>query len=465
MVKAINGDKMNNIINNLKKIKKNSPDLVIKKIKSKYIAYFETVTSSDKVNEYILKFVNKKIPFGPNSKSINNNELFNYLVNGFTAIIHRNKIIVIETKANISRSIDIPNSEPSLTGPKDSFTENIQTNLGLIKRRIKDENLNIKNFVIGRRSKTITSLLSIKDITDESLINKISKEIEKIDIDVIIDSADLALLLEKNDKISFPTIIRTERPDVIAKALTEGKIAILVDTSCYALILPAFLIDFINPKTDSYSKSHNINFVKILRLLCFIITIIAPALYISLINYNQETIPTSLLINFSMQRNGVPFPAVIEALIMIILCEILRESDLRFPNSYGSAISILGALIIGEAAVSAGIVSPIMIIVIAITFISSLIFTEYELISAVRHYRFIFLLGASTLGILGIVLTGICFLAKLCSVYNYSISYTFPLAPYEKEYFNTTLFKEDSYKNIKRSRLLAKKNIIKQRRL
>ena len=456
---------MNEIIKILNNIKENSPDLIIKKINNKYIAYLETVSSSDKVNEYILKLISKNKVFGPNAKIINKEDLFTYLINGFTAVIYKNKIIVIETKADITRSVDIPNSEPSLTGPKDSFTENYQVNIGLIKRRIKDKNLKITNFNLGRRSKTIIGLLSINDITDQNLINNITNIIENIDIDAIIDSADLALLLEKNDKIAFPTIIRTERPDVVSKSLMEGKIVIVVDTSCYALIMPAFLIDFINPKTDLYSKSPNINFVKILRLACFIITLLAPALYISLINFNQETIPTSLLYNFSMQRNGVPFPAVIEALIMIVLCEILRESDLRFPSSYGSAISILGALIIGEAAVSAGIVSPIMIIIIAITFITSLVFTEYELINAVRHYRFIFLLGASTLGILGIVFTGICFIAKISSVKNYSVSYTFPISPYEKEYFNQTILKEKNYKDLKRSKLLARKNIIKQRRI
>ena len=137
---------------------------------------------------------------------------------------------------------------------------------------------------------------------------------------------------------------------------------------------------------------------------------------------------------------------------MIILCEILRESDLRFPNSYGSAISILGALIIGEAAVSAGIVSPIMIIIVALTFITSLIFSEYELINAVRHYRFVFLLSASTLGIFGIVLTSLCFLAKIASVYNYSNSYTFPIAPYEKDYFNETILKNNYSSDINKKR-------------
>ena len=432
---------MKNIIDYLKTIQKDSPDLIIKKINNKYITFIESVTSSDKVNEYIIKLLNKKINIGPNALIIKEQDLFYYLTNGFTAVIDKKDIKVIETKADLARGIDIPTGEPSLTGPKDSFTENYQTNIGLIRKRIKDQNLAINNYIIGNKTKTIVSVLNINGITDSNVLNNIKEKLNNIDVDAIIDSADLALLLENKTHIAFPTIMKTERPDNVSKCLLEGKIAIIVDNSSKVLILPTFLIDYINPMTDDYSKSYNINFIKILRILCFIITVIGPAFYISLINYNQETIPTSLLINFSMQRNGVPFPAVIEAFIMIVLCEILRESDLRFPNSYGSAISILGALIIGEAAVSAGIVSPIMIIIIAITFITSLVFTDYELINAIRHYRFIFLLSAATLGILGIVLTTICFIAKLSSIPDFNYSYIYPVAPYNKRYFNKSVLK------------------------
>src|SRR5699024_3646163 len=175
-----------------------------------------------------------------------------------------------------------------------------------------------------------------------------------------------------------------------------GKVLLFVDTSPFALIVPGFFSDFLNPVSDNYKKSNNINFLKVLRFCCFFLTILAPAIYIALINYNPETIPTTLLVKFITQRDNVPFPAIVEAVMMLIIYEILRESDVRFPNSYGSAISILGALILGEAAVNAGFVSPIMIIVIAFTFITSLIFTEQEVVNAARHFRIIFLDRKST---------------------------------------------------------------------
>ena len=453
----VNNNTGENMIERLEHIRENNSDFIIKKIKISlnnylYIIFLESLTSSDKINDYILKDIinNKKninqktlssLIAASNTSNIKEDEIFNYISNGYAVIIYKNEIIAIEVKADINRSINIPSSEPSLTGPKDSFNENYQTNIGLIKRRIKDKSLVIHNMNIGSLTKTNIGVLYIDNLTDHTLVKIIIEKLESINIDSILDSRDLSLKLENNNYY-FPTILKTERPDIACKSLLEGKIVISVDTSCDALILPAFFIDFINPKVDNYTKGKNINFIKILRLFCFLVSLLFPAFYISLINYNQETIPTSLLINFSIQRNSVPFPAAIEAFIMIILCEILRESDLRFPNSYGSAISILGALIIGEAAVSAGIVSPIMIIVIAITFITSLVFTEYDLNNALRHYRFIFLLGAVFYGIFGIVLLAICFLTKLNSINNYTSSYLYPIAPYNKKYFFKTLLKK-----------------------
>ena len=431
------------IIEKLNSLKERIPDLIIKEIKVAfgnylYIVFLETTSSSDKINDYILKNaidnknkINEKNIYsyiaGPNTIMIKEDEVFNYISNGYGCLILNDKILAIEVKADITRDVNLPNTEPSLTGPKDAFTENYQTNIGLIKRRIKDDNLSIKSLTVGNKTKTNIGLLYLEDLVDKNLLNTLNEKINSFTCNGIIDSRDLSLYLENNSKSHFPTILKTERPDITCKALLEGKIVISVDTSCYALIIPSYFSDFINPKVDDYSKKKNINFIKILRYFCFIISLLFPAFYISLINYNQETIPTALLVNFSIQRNGVPFPAVVEAFIMITLCEILRESDLRFPNSYGSAISILGALIIGEAAVSAGIVSPIMIIVIAITFITSLVFTEYELINALRYYRFLFLLAAAFYGIFGLVLASICFMIKLNSINNYTSSYLYPI--------------------------------------
>ena len=195
-----------------------------------------------------------------------------------------------------------------------------------------------------------------------------------------------------------------------------------------------------------------------------LLTILAPAIYIALINYNPETIPTSLLINFSTQRDNVPFPAIVEAIMMLIIYEILRESDVRFPNSYGSAISILGALILGEAAVNAGFVSPIMIIVIAFTFITSLIFTEQEMVNAARHWRILFLIAAAFYGLYGIVLAFIYFLSHVTELKTMGKPYFYPIAPFDRVYLYKGLLKPNIELDTKRSKMLAPHNETKQRR-
>ena len=276
------------------------------------------------------------------------------------------------------------------------------------------------------------------------------QKLEKVDIDLINDSENLKKYLSENPHL--PTIIATERPDRCARALAEGKIVVLANDSPTALILPAFFIDFINPFSDDYTKDFNINVTKFLRLASYILSVVTPAFYIAIVGYNQEAIPSSLMINFSIQRNGIPFPAIIECFLMLGICEILRESDLRFPTKYGSAISILGALVLGESAVSAGLITPIMIIVTSFTYISSLIFPEIEITNSLRYYRFICLIGASFLGLYGLLIGFLIFLTDLISAKSIGYPYMFPLLPFDKTYIKETLFKMH---NNKRSELLS----------
>ena len=470
---------MNKIVEKIKKKFSKTPDLVIKEINiniinTVYVLYLETVSGSDKVNDYILKnliIAKKKINkynitsfiAGPNTVNINEfAKVSYYLTNGFTLVIIKDKIYGVETRADINRSISNTDVEPSINGPKDAFTENFQINVGLIKRRIKSSKLKMENRVVGRKTNTQVGVLYLEDIALDDTVKDILNSIDKIDIDGIVDSSSLGFLISDEDKHVFPTFLQTERPDMVATALLEGKVAIVIDTTPYVLLIPAFFIDFINPNIDNYSKSRNVNFVKILRLFSYFLSMIAPALYIAIMNYNQETIPTSLLIDFAIQRNGVPFPTIVETLIMLTVCEILRESDLRFPSNYGSAISILGAIVLGEASVSAGIASPITIIVIAITFISSLTFSNVEINNSLRFFRFIFILLAGFFGLYGITLGLLFFLLYTTNITSFNKPYFAPLAPFNKEYFNDSVIKSPLYKDTKRSKLLTDKNFRKQ---
>lgn len=457
------------IAKKLKKEFNNSSDLKHKKFNKINVLYLESLCSSNKVNEYILQnltmghkyFFLKDIVSGPNVIHIKEYKLIKeYLLNGFAVIYDCDEILVCEVKGDLYRSVTPPTAEMTVNGPKDSFNESILMNLGLIKRRIKSDKLINEDFNLGRKTLTKVSLLYCNDVAKTELVDDVRKRIKDIDIDGLVDIEVLEQYMTNKcskEKSPLPTIIKTERPDRVARALLEGKIVLIADNSPYALILPGFLSDFINPQGDYYVRAINVNFLKIIRIICFILTITLPAIYISIINYSPETIPMSLLLSFQAGRSGVPFPSAFEAVFMIFLCTILRESDIRFPSSYGSSISILGALILGEAAVSANVASPIMIIIIGITFVTGLIFSSGEIIDGLRFFRLFILILTILFGLYGLVISCFILLIHLCSIETLNTPYLYPIAPFDKTYFFKTILKKN--KDTKRSKLLSDNSI------
>lgn len=405
-----------------------------------FIGYNEVLASSSDINHFILKrmmTLTKKqlksiLNYLPtaNTKEIKIEEAVYYLNNGFLVFIINKKVYASEVRRAIERGITTIESELSLTGPKDSFSEMFNTNLGLIRRRIKSDSLWWDELTLGTDTKTRVGIIYMNNIVDKKLIEDVTNKLNKINIDGIIDSAYLKDSLESDSL--FPTISLTERSDKACMALLEGKIIIMVDTSSYVLILPNFFIDFFHTVDDYYQKSFNTTLIRVIRIFAFFIAIFIPAYYIAVTTYNQDSIFLSLLLLLKAQRASVPFPATIEALFMIISFEILRESDLRMSSTTGSAISILGGLILGDAAVSAGIMSPIMIIVIALSSIAGFVFTSIELVNAIRIYRIIFLILASLLGIYGIYLGAVYLLYKLITLSSFDKPYLAPFSPFIK---------------------------------
>lgn len=469
---------MNKIIKLLKKDTNNLENIIYRKkyigLTKIFIIYNETLVSSDKVSDFIIRSLDNITPFFVYHKIINNidnfkykvlrnyNEMDFYLNSGFTILLIGKHYIALETKKDITRSITSPNTENVIRGPSDAFTENIEINIGLIKRRIKSNNLWIKNYNIGLYTKTNISLIYINTIVKEELINMIDDRLNKINIDGILSSGIIKNLIEKENKSIFPIIMSTERPYMTCKYLLNGNAVILVDNDPFALILPISLNDFFFSEEDEYSGSINTSFSRIIRYICFIISLVTPALYIAMTTYNQEIIPTPLLLSIAGQRENVPFSAFIEAILMIFSFDILRESDLKMPNFANSSLSIVGALILGDAAVSAGIVSPIMIIVVAITSISSLAFSEPELINSLRWYRLIFMLGASFFGIYGIVLVGLYFLITIISTKSFTLPYLSPFAPINLSQLKDSIISYPIKKRKKRNNYLSN-NIVKNK--
>ena len=474
------------IIEKVNNITGKSPDVTIKKIEisntSMATIYIETISDSEQINNFILKTVEKEIIYdkkitsknildvlfnsiaGASMKKINTYEdLIYYLFNGFAIVIMNNtkEAIAVETRRNLSRGINEATTEAIVRGPKDGFTENFILNLGLIRRRIKDPKLWVNEINVGKRSITKIGVVYIKDIAEESLVNEVIEKIKSINIDAIIDSGYLRELIEDDKKSNFPTLMSTERPDRASQALLEGKVIVIVDNTPFVLIIPTFLVDYFHTPEDYYQKSSNMTFIRIIRFIAFFISIITPAYYVAVTTHNYSSIPTGLLLNFATQRQGVPFPGFIEALIMMITFEILKESDIRLPSAAGSAVSILGGLVLGDAAVSAGIVSPIMVIVISITAISSLVFSSVDVVSAIRTWRILFLFAAAFFGIYGIVLLGIYFLIKLCSIKSFGKPFCFPFAPFNFNEQKDAVLRLPKNKLTKRNPLTAKKNLIR----
>ena len=439
------------IFEKIKEMNGNSSDISTRIIEKKQnrigYVFLESVSSDDKISNFLNKGIienNKKKLFDSFYNSIKNSvfnsnmkfcedydELFYFLSSGFTIIVFDNesKAIVVETRMPLDRGVVESSSETIVRGPKDSFTENHNKNIGLIRKRIKDYNLWFEDIRVGRRSKTKVSVAYIKDIVPNEKSKKVVDSIKNIDIDAIIDSGYIRELIEKEQKTLFPKIISTERPDLACMSLLDGKIVILVENSPFVLILPAVLSDFFKSPQDEYQKSFNASFNRIIRMICFFLALLTPALYIALMTFNQEIIPDQLLISLSAQREGVPFPTAIEVLLFVLTFEVLREADIHAPSFSGSAMNVVGALILGDAAVSANIVSPIVIIIVAATSICELVFYDIDVIDAIREWRLIFILAATFMGIIGIVVALIIFIAKLSSIECLGTSYLTPISP------------------------------------
>ena len=428
-------------IEELKEMKKNMPDLQIKEISFNlhklYIINIQTISNSSMTNSFILEYFSKRslikneifsslkkdiLNYIPSISFIEIDEknIMEYLFNGFTIIIFNDEIIAIETKASLDRAISEPTSEPTIKGPKDAFNENYNTNIGLIRKRIKSENLYIKELIIGSITKTKVSIIYLNNVVDKELLNDIINKISSIKTDKILDTYYIKELIKGENKTVIPTIKSTEKPDAIAKCLTEGKICVLTENSSNVLILPTFFIEYFYNSEDNYQKKVYVYFVKFIRILALLITIFAPSIYLSLITYDQQMLPTNLLINFSLQRSSVPFPALIEAFLLMITFELLYEADALTPTTRGTSLSILGALVLGDAAVSAGIVSPIMVIVVAITAISSIFFAFQDFQSSIRLYRYLTMILSCFFGIIGIVFGFLFILTKLCSIKSFN---------------------------------------------
>lgn len=335
----------------------------------------------------------------------------------------------IDVKGFQQRNIEAPNNEVIIKGSQESFVENIRTNTSQLRRIINNENLIIENLNVGEISKTKCAVCYMKNITNESLVAEIKFRINNLAIDTLLSSGQLEQLIEDNSKFGIPQILSTERPDKCAKHLMQGRVVVLVNGTPYGLIMPATFIDYMASPEDTNIKPMFSNFLKLLRFIALIITLLLPGGYVAITSFHQEILPTELLFSILAARQYVPFPIIVEILTMELSFELIREAGLRVPSPVGPTIGIVGALILGEAAVNANIVSPILIIVVAITAISSFAIPDYSFSFHIRIYRFFFILLGFISGFLGIGFGIFVYILILCSLKSFGVPYTVPYVP------------------------------------
>lgn len=354
----------------------------------------------------------------------------NAMLSGDTIMIVDGEVkgFVIASRLWPARGVGEPLGESVLRGAREGFTETIRFNTALIRRRIRDTRLRIKPLTVGIRSKTDVVITYIDDIVDKNVLKDLEERISKIKIDAILDSGYIEQLIEDNKFSPFPQIQSTERPDVVAASLYEGRIAILVDNSPFALIVPTTLPALFQSPDDYFQRWMYTATVRILRLISIFLALILPALYIAVTSYNISIIPTKMAYSIAASREGVPFPAFLEVVIMEFAMALLMEAIIRLPKPIGSTIGIVGGLVVGQAAVSAGIISPILLIIVALTTITSFLTPNYEVAIALRLLRFFLIILSSLIGLYGIMIGLIIILTHLIRLKSFGVPYLAPIA-------------------------------------
>lgn len=330
------------------------------------------------------------------------------------------------------RSIERPNTELVIRGPQEGFGEILRVNTALIRKILKDEDLIVENTEVGKRSKTPCSILYIKDIANDSLVEEVKRRINSISTDYMIDSGELEQFIEDSPILPAPQMIATERPDRVASGLSKGKVAVIMNGSPYALIMPITAHELIHSPEDLYIRFPYANLLRAIRITAIILSLLLPGLYVAITNFHHEMIPTDLLIAIEATREKVPFPTVVEILIMEFSFELIREAGIRIPAPIGPTLGIIGALILGQAAVAANIVSPILIIIVALTGIGSFAAPNFSAGFAFRILRFGFIILAAMAGFLGIT-TGIFIQGLwLANAKSFGVPFIAPFGPKTK---------------------------------
>ncbi|WP_158736536.1 spore germination protein [Alteribacillus sp. YIM 98480] len=382
-----------------------------------------------------LKLIKNKIPTNGRLEGTSSiDKVLEQLLIGKTILLiqESKEGIIIDTTSIAARNIEEPIQESLIRGPRDGFTEEFKKNLGLIRTKMKSPSLTIKATEKGERTKKKVAVIYDESLARREIVEEVQYRLSTIQIDDLPDSGFIEQLIEDNTLSVFPQVQSTERPDKVVAALLEGRIAIILEGTPFALIVPVTLSQLVHSPEDYYERWYIGSFLRVLRYLSVFIAVFLPATYVSLTSYHQGLLPTDLALSFAGAREGIPFPSFIEALLMEVTLELLREAGVRLPKPLGQTVGIIGGIVIGEAAVTAGIVNPLMVIVVAMTAVSNFVIPSYSLAISLRILRFVVLLFAVVLGMYGMILFFILLMTHLLSLKSFGIHYFTPFSPFTK---------------------------------
>ena len=452
-------------------------DLVIRKFEifkdtKIFIVFFEGMVSSNLVD---LALITPLLEIPQFSENVSTKEVFKKVI-AHSQTVERTKFSDIINDVNFGncvlfvdgidvcysldvrawehRGIDKPDTEQSLYGPQEAFSEMLRTNSALVRKILKDENLICESITIGKRSKTPGVIMYIDNIVNSDLVDEVRRRIDGVTKDYIFAIEEVSLLIEENTFLITNQILLTERPDRVARMLAEGRVALILNGSPKALIFPTNAFELMHSASDAYMRYPYANMTRALRLLAMFITLLLPAFYLAITLFHHEMIPTFLAYAISAARENVPFPSVVELLIMDLSFELIREAGIRMPGTIGSTLGIVGGLILGQAAVSAKIVSPLMIIIIAITGIGSFATPDYSLGWSYRILRLIFIFLAATCGLYGIALGILIYALLLGSRISFGVPFLAPLIGENRNGVGKSLFVKPIWKDESRPEYL-----------
>lgn len=464
-----------------------SSDLIIRTIKSGEnpfafaVIHIDGISSTQNIHEHIIEPLlsyNSNLKKDPLKEilektiAISNMKEKNLLKDILAAIVTGNTVIlmagetnaqILETKEIESRSIAEPTTQTVIRGPKDSFTEKLRTNTSLVRARIQSPNLRLEQMKIGEVTQTTVEIMYIKDIAKESVVSVVKERLQKITIDGVLESSYIESFISDGKHSLFPTVQNTERPDVVVGNLLEGRVAIFINGTPYVLIVPVTFTQLFQSPEDYYQNQYIGSFLRMLRLAAFLLALYAPAVYVAMITHHHALVPTVLLVSIAAQREAIPFPAIVEAFLMEITFEVLREAGIRMPRAVGPALSIVGALILGQAAVDAGFVSAAMVIIVSVTAIASFALPNYNIGIAARILRFILLIVAAYAGLYGVLIASLIIGMHMCGLSSFGVPYLSPIAPFKLNEQKDVLFRYDLTSLVKRPSPAVKRNRVRIR--